>query len=113
MVSMKLLSIAEREYKGTRAKPAPKKFKALNLNPGRFDASWDRKRGSAVRLMSVVLREDDELLRRRVAASPESERTYQSAVAWFMREAEMLRKSANLLEVAAGRLSAVLDARAN
>jgi hypothetical protein len=60
---IQLLALADREFKQlTSSRPAPRpsqSFKAIRLNAARFDQSWDRKRGRAVRLTSVLLREDD------------------------------------------------------
>jgi hypothetical protein len=69
-----LLSLADREFRQlTEKSTAPivttRKFKAIRLNLSKFDHSWDRKRGAAVRLMGVLLREDDSTLERRVRAT--------------------------------------------
>jgi len=67
----RLLKLADREFRQlTEAGPAPpptRKFKSIRLNAMRFDQSWDRKRGAAVRLTSVLLLEDDTALEWRVA----------------------------------------------
>ncbi len=95
---------------GKPADPAPqRKFKAIRLNAARFDQSWDRKRGSAVRLMTVVLRDDHEALQRRVCATEQTAKTYADAAAWLQRESAHLRKIARLLETAGGRLAAVVS----
>jgi len=47
----------------------PRRFKSMRLNAARFDQSWDRKRGSAARLMAVLLREDNATLQQRVRES--------------------------------------------
>ena len=36
-----------------------RRFKPIRLNATRFDQSWDRMRGAAVRLTAVLLQEDD------------------------------------------------------
>ena len=53
----------------TEERPRPissRRFKPLKLNAARFDQSWDRKRGAAVRLTAVLLQEDDTTLQGRV-----------------------------------------------
>jgi hypothetical protein len=108
----RLLKLADREFQHLTGKPAalepPRKFKAIKLNASRFDSSWDRKRGAAVRLMSVVLREDHEALKQRVCESEQSAKTYAAAAAWLQRESAHLRKVARLLDTAGGRLAAVV-----
>ena len=86
-----------------------RKFKAVNLNPARFDNSWERKRGAAVRLTAVLLREDDAALERRVCEDDKSRKTYSAAADWLARESAHLRKVARLLDTAGGRLGTVLD----
>jgi hypothetical protein len=71
--------------------------------------AWDRKRGSAVRLMAVVLREDHEALQRRVCENEETAKTYAGAAEWLQRESAHLRKIARLLDTAGGRLAAVVS----
>jgi methylthioribose-1-phosphate isomerase len=91
--------------------PAPepnRKFKPIELNPARFDQSWDRKRGAAVRLTSVLLRHDEVTLESRVCENAKTAKTYADAADWLQRESEYLRKIARLLETASGRLSVVL-----
>jgi hypothetical protein len=51
------------------------KFKPIRLNAARFDQSWDRKRGSAMRLTSVLLREDDAEVERRVCENERAAKT--------------------------------------
>ena len=58
----------------------------MRMNLSKFDAAWDRKRGSAVRLMGVLLREDDAELERRVCESEKSAKTYAQAAEWMQRE---------------------------
>lgn len=108
-MTSKLMALAEREFKANRAAPAKRNFRALNINLSKFDESWDRHRGAAVRMMSVVLRDDEASLHQRVTASEQAAKTYASAAAWFAREAEQLRRTAKLLDSAAGRLTTVLE----
>jgi hypothetical protein len=107
-----LLALANREFRElTNAKPKPepnRKFKPIRLNPARFDQSWDRKRGAAVRMTSVLLRHDDVELENRVCENAKSAKTYADAADWLRRESEYLRGVARLVETASGRLSVVL-----
>ncbi len=110
---VRLLRLVEREFRDLtgepeRTPPAPR-FKALRINPARFDRTWDRKRGSAVRLMAVVLREDHEALTRRVCENAETAKNYASAAELLQRESAHLRKIARLLDTAGGRLAAVVS----
>jgi hypothetical protein len=55
-----LLHLADREfreltYKSLTLEPA-RKLKPIKLNVARFDNTWERKRGAAVRLTAVLLR---------------------------------------------------------
>ena len=84
----RLLKLADREFRQltedpTAAPPAPRRFKAVRLNVTRFDHSWDRKRGSAARLMAILLREDDTTLQRRVCENDRSAKTYADAVSGY------------------------------
>jgi hypothetical protein len=109
---IRLLKLADREFRQlTEARPAfppSRKFKPMRLNVARFDQSWDRKRGAAVRLTSVLLREDDAALERRVCENERTVKTYASAADWLQRESTYLRKIARLLDTAGGRLTTVL-----
>jgi hypothetical protein len=109
----RLLSLAAREFRQlteTRPPtPTDRKFKPMKLNAAKFDSSRDRKRDAAVRLTSVLLREDDSTLERRVYENEKSTKTYSDAADWLQRESAYLRKTARLLEKAVGRLSVVLD----
>ncbi|MEJ0006445.1 MAG: hypothetical protein WDM77_08805 [Steroidobacteraceae bacterium] len=112
--SIGLLRLVDREFREltgepARSPPPPTRFKALRINPARFDKTWDRKRGSAVRLMAVVLREDHEALARRVCESEQTAKTYAGAAEWLQRESAHLRKIARLLDTAGGRLAAVVS----
>jgi hypothetical protein len=109
----RLLRLVDREFRELtgapeRVLPAPR-FKALKINPARFDRTWDRKRGSAVRLMAVVLREDHEALTRRVCENAQTAETYAGAAEWLQRESAHLRKIARLLDTAGVRLAAVVS----
>ena len=83
----RLLALADREFRELTNKPLTieptRKFRPVNLNVARFDNSWERKRGAAVRLTAVLLREDDTTLERRVCENEVSAKTYADAVAWF------------------------------
>jgi hypothetical protein len=67
---VQLLKLADREFRLLTGKPVAveptRRFKALKLNASKFNAAWDRKRGAAVCLTAVLLREDDIELQRRV-----------------------------------------------
>ena len=109
----RLQRLVDREFRELtgvpeQVQPAPR-FKALKINAARFDRTWDRKRGSAVRLMAVVLREDHEALARRVCESEETAKTYAGAADCLQRESAHLRKIARLLDTAGGRLAAVVS----
>ena len=108
----RLLALADRELRELTNKPLTiepaRKFKPVKLNVARFDNAWERKRGAAVRLTAVLLREDDTTLERRVCENEISAKTYAEAMAWLRRESIHLRKVAKLLDTAGGRLAAVL-----
>lgn len=108
-----LITLADREFRqvtGSKATPEPaRKFKPIRLNLSRFDNSWDRKRGAAVRLMGVLLREDDSTLERRVCESDKSSRTYAEAAEWMQRESAYLRRIARLLDTAGNRVASVVS----
>jgi hypothetical protein len=107
-----LLQFADREFRQLTGKPTAieptRKFKPVKRNASRFDTGWERKRGAAVRLTAVLLREDDSALERRVCKEEHSAKTYAQAVAWLRRESVQLRKAAGLLDTAGARLAAVL-----
>jgi hypothetical protein len=110
----RLLKLADREFRQltedrSPPPPAPRRFKPGRLNATRFDQSWDRKRGSAARLMAVLLREDDAALHQRVCESDRAAKTYADAADWLQRESAYLRKVSRLLDMAAGRISVVLE----
>lgn len=108
-IGNRLFALAEREFKANRAAPVRVKFKGLKLNIGRYDETWDRRRGSAARMMGVVLRESDEALFQRVCSDAEQAKMYRDAAGWLQREAEHVRRHATLLDTAVARLTAVLD----
>ena len=109
----RLLKLADREFRqltGERpTQPSPRRFKPIRLNATRFDSSWDKKRGAAVRLTSVLLREDDTALQQRVCENAKTVKTYADAADWLQRESAYLRKVARLLDTAGGRLAIVLS----
>ncbi len=111
----RLLSLADQEFRALTERPgdqpAPRRFKALKLNIAKVDTAWDHKRGSAVRLASVLRRHDDAALAQRVMENDQVARTYESSVDLLRREAAYLRKVARLLDLAGGRLTAVLQRR--
>jgi hypothetical protein len=108
----RLLSLATREFRrrtdAGQAIPISRNFKAMRLNLAKFDDTWDRKRGAAVRLTGVLLREDARTLLERVCADPQTAETYKGAAAWLQQEARYLRQVAGLLDTAVGRLEVVL-----
>lgn len=109
----RLLALSSREFSKESAVPVPvpanRKFRPVPLKLARYDASWDRKRGAAARMMAVVLRESDEQLTARVCASPQSSTTYRGAKEWLASEAQALRKHVRHLESATSRLMVVLQ----
>jgi|SRR6185437_15686884 len=109
----RLFKLADREFRQLTEdrqppQPSTRKFKPIKLNASRFDNAWDRKRGAAVRLTAVLLREDDVTLQQRVCENERSAKTYSDAADWLQRESAYLRKIARLLDTAGGRLSVVL-----
>jgi hypothetical protein len=108
----RLMSLVDREFRQLVETPEPiapaRKFKPMKLKAARFDRSSDRKRGSAARLMAVVLREDDASLERRVCENAQAAKMYQGAATLLQRESAYLRKMAKLLDTAGGRVAAVL-----
>lgn len=116
MNKTKLLALSDREFqRQTRepvALPVDRRFRAMSLNLSRFDSTWDRKRGSAIRLTGVLLTESDEAMQRRVCESRATANTYGAAISWLSRESEQLRKAAKMHDLAVARLTAVL-ARCN
>ena len=113
----RLQSLSDREYRNlSTSKPeqveGPRSFKPRKLSLDRYDRRWDRKRGSAIRLTGVLLRDTEEAMQQRVCASSATKKTYSSAAGWLTSEAELLRKTAKMHEMAVARLTTVL-ARCN
>lgn len=109
----RLLALSEKEFRREAASPDPQPvtatFRGLRLNINKYDATWDRKRGAAARLMAVLLRESDTALTNRVCETAASCRTYSGAADWLAGEARYLRKVASMMDTAAGRLGVVLQ----
>ena len=108
-IGNRLFALAEREFKANRSAPVRQKFRGMKLNLSKLDEGWDHKRGAAVRMMGVILRDNDQTLYERVSASDQAAKTYTEAATWLRREANLLRKTASHLDTAASRLGAVLD----
>ena len=89
-IGNRLFALAEREFKANRATPVRQKFRGMKLKLSKLDEGWDHKRGAAVRMMGVVLRDSDTELYERVSASDQSVKTYSDAAAWLRREASLL-----------------------
>lgn len=108
-----LFKLAEREFKelteDRTKRPSDRRFKPIRLNASRFDQSWDRKRGSAMRLTAVLLREDDAALQQRVCENAKTVKQYSAAADWLQQESAYLRKMARLLDTAGGRLTVVVE----
>jgi hypothetical protein len=113
-IQARLLVLVDREFRSLTETPiqsaAPQRFKARKINLAKLDSSsWDRKRGSVARLAGLLLSHDDTALAARVCESDQSMRTYASGIALLHREGALLRKTARLMDLASGRLSAVLE----
>jgi hypothetical protein len=108
-IGNRLFALAEREFKANRSTPVRQKFRGMNLNIGKYDESWDHKRGAAVRMMGVILRDNDQALFERVSANEQAAKTYADAASWLRREANVLRKTASMLDMAASRVNVVLE----
>lgn len=108
----RLVAIARREFEQRASKPseipAAKRFRSVKLQLAKFDPTWDRKRGEAMRLTGVLLSEGDDAMQARVCETSATAKTYAVAVSWLSREAEHLRKCSKLHEMAVARLTAVL-----
>jgi hypothetical protein len=108
----RLLKLADREFRQLTGKPVTpepsRKFKPICINLARLDSGWEKKRGAAMRLTAVLLREDDTALQQRVCENERTAKTYSDAADWLQRESAYLRKMARLLETAGGRVSVVL-----
>jgi hypothetical protein len=109
----KLLTLVDREFRSIIAQPPPlpvsARFKARRINLTKFDTAWERKRAAAARLAGILLSHDDAGLTEKVCESADSAKTYASGVDLLRREGAYLRKVAALLDLAGGRLSAVLE----
>ena len=109
----RLLALTAREFRqvtGERPKePAQRSFKPMRLSLDTFGRGWDARRGSAMRLAAILLREDDQALERRICADEPTAATYADASGWLAREAAYLRKTARLLDKTVGRLNVVLQ----
>jgi hypothetical protein len=111
---MRLMNLADHEFKRESSEPsAPvasgRSFRGWRLNIAKFDQSWDRKRGSAMRMTGVLLNEDSAALQARVCADERATDTYASAADWLAKEAQALRKTAKMHETVSSRLRAVID----
>jgi hypothetical protein len=62
-----------------------------------------------VRLTTVLLRDDDVALERRVCENDKTAKTYAQAATWLQRESAYLRRMARLLDTAGNRVTAVLS----
>ncbi len=112
MNKTKLHALSEREFQRITGEPVAQRstrhFRGMNLNLSRFDTTWDKRRGTAIRLTGVLLTESDAALQLRVCESAISVKTYGTAVSWLSKESEQLRKAAKLHDLAVARLTAVL-----
>jgi hypothetical protein len=105
----RLLALSDSEFKRRRTQlPKLKKFKAKPIDVRKFDGEWQRERGAAVKLMAVVLREDSDGLFAKVSATPETAATFADAIAWLLKEGELLRKTAERHDTAAARLKSAV-----
>ena len=109
----RLLNLSEREFRreadAPERAPASQKFRPIRLALSKYGNDWDRKRGSAARLMAVLLRESDDQLTGRVCEDDNTSRTYRGAADWLAGEARYLRKLAGMMDTAAGRLGVTLQ----
>lgn len=104
----RLLALSDKEFRKRREAPTQRKFKRMRLDLSKFDASWDERRGAAVRMLAVILSDDDEALYTRVCADKRSVDTFNDAIVWFKKEATYLRKTADLYDTGIGRIAAIL-----
>jgi hypothetical protein len=105
----RLLALTTREFRelvGERPKPKRRSFKPVRLMLETYGRTWDAKRGAAMRLAAVLLREDWLAMERRSCAD-ETASTYADAAGWLVREAVYLRKTARLIDKGVGRLNVV------
>lgn len=108
-IANRLVALSKKEFEHSRASPGRQKFRGMKLDVGKFDESWARRREHAIKLMAVVLRDDDKALLDRIGASEQTVKAYGDAVGWFHREAGVLRKTANMLDLASSRLTTVIE----
>ena len=111
----RLVALSEKlfrsEYRAKRAAPAKRRFKPMNVSLAKYDDAWDRRRGAAVRMSAVLLRDGYDALVGRIGDDPASVRTFADVAQWLAREADMLRRTARLHEIAASRVGAILTKR--
>lgn len=109
---IQLMALVEREFRRESRVPQQvkpeRKFKSVKMSLARFNTGWDRKRGSAARLMAVVLRDDDQSLAQRVGENEATMKAYSDAAKWLRRESVYLEKTSRAMSSAAGRLDVVL-----
>lgn len=107
-----LNAIANREFARIGGQsptiPTESRFRGRRVKLAKFGPHWDARRGTAIRLTSVLLTEDDQELQRRVCEDQSAARTYSSAAALLSQEAAHLRRVTEMHETAAARLTAVL-----
>lgn len=108
----RLINISRREFERQAAAPAEipksKHFRGVKLRLAKFDTTWDRRRGEAMRLTGLLLTEGDDAMQARVCETPATAKTYASAIGWLSKEADQLRKCSKLHDLAVARLTAVL-----
>ncbi len=109
-----LAALSSREFRQriqapAAAAPIADRFRGHRLKLGLYDQQWDKKRGTAIRLTTVLLTEDDQALQLRVCENLGAGRTYRQAIGWLEREAATLRRAAKMHETAAARLATVLQ----
>jgi hypothetical protein len=83
----RLIALTQREFERQVGEPVTlpttKSFRPMKLKLARFDRSWDRRRGNAMRLTGVLLNEGDTDMQRRVCENGATAKTYASAVSWL------------------------------
>jgi hypothetical protein len=99
----------EREVQQPHQPPTRKTFTGKRLRLSRYARDWDLKRGSAARLMSILIGADSETLQARVCESDRATRDYEGAVEWFAKEAQTLRQTAAMHDTVSSRLQVVLE----
>ena len=62
----RLLALSDKEFRREVAAPEPRparsNFRPIRLNINKYGTSFDRKRGGAARMMTILLRESDRVL---------------------------------------------------